>query len=151
MTGSFGVLIKRTGSLLPLLLGPPAIIYTLTQNLSVTLPWYATVPLCLGSLPLAFACWLQWEMWRDERNAKRLGAVLPPRVFDTSMTGANLLKKMLDNFRHGYLGTPPSIMCNVDISRVKALILALGQGKTCVNGAQSMAIHSTSESHSRIE
>lgn len=129
MAGSLGVLVKYTGSLLPLLLGPPAIIYVLVQISSVNLPWYATVALCLGSLPFAFACWIQWETWRDERNAKRLGAVLPPRVFDPSIGGGNILKRMVDNFRRGYLGTLLSIMCSVKNTRTNtSTIFAMSRG-----------------------
>lgn len=115
MTSSLGVLIKYTGSLLPLLLGPPSVIYALTQISSVNLPWYATVSLYFGSLPLALACWIRWVIWQDERNATRLGAVLPPKVCDKSIGGGNILKNMVDNFRHGYLGKLFSIMCSVNI------------------------------------
>lgn len=105
MTGSFGVLIKYTGSLLPLVLGPPAIIYTLLRVSSASLPWFATIPLYLASIPLALALRFQWKMWCDERNANRLGAVLPPKVFDANVAGGNILKRMVENFRYGYLGT----------------------------------------------
>ena len=101
----FGILIQYIVSLLPLLLGPPAGVYLLLQVSSLNPPWFAVLPLCLASLPIAFVCRVKWEVWRDERAAERLGATLPPTVADTSIYGRNLLKAMVNNFHHGYLGT----------------------------------------------
>ena len=75
---------------------------------------YASVPLPTKAVAvLAVACIVPYHiakarftLWRNERKAAKLGAVLPPRYPGKSIGNKDVLDLLNDAYFHGYLSEP---------------------------------------------
>ncbi|KAF7362516.1 Cytochrome P450 monooxygenase pc-3 [Mycena venus] len=73
---------------------------------AIRLELYSVVHVLLSllSLPIGVFFLVQWNDYKDQRQANKFNAVLPPRVEDSSLGGINTMLSMVDNFQRGYLG-----------------------------------------------
>jgi hypothetical protein len=90
--------------LLPILLIPPISTALFLSTIKVELHATIRAVLSLLSLPCGLFLVVQWNDYNDRTQARALGAVLPPRVGDTSIGGLNTMRSMVNNFQKGYLG-----------------------------------------------
>ena len=79
---------------LPRALVPPALVLLLARYAVPSAPLWLALALSVLSLPLAFVANVTLLEWRDARNAKRLGAVMPPMIAHRLPGAVDLLKDM---------------------------------------------------------
>ena len=95
---------------LPTLAGPPALTYLLAWiarsfGEGQPLPDWALRTAVVLSLPVVYTVKVQWRYFRVAREARRMGAVLPPTHHDALPGGLSFLLNSPKEFRVGYPGT----------------------------------------------
>ncbi|KII93371.1 hypothetical protein PLICRDRAFT_694556 [Plicaturopsis crispa FD-325 SS-3] len=88
---------------LPRILLPPVATYALLTLAWPTLPIWISVLVSPLSLPALVYFNVTWEEWYNQREAKKLGAVLVPKVTDTRLGGRSILSRLLSNSKTGYI------------------------------------------------
>jgi len=91
----------------PHIAGPPTATYLLTlvaESHGADIPaWVARLALAL-SLPLALTIKVQWSVFKDKRDAARMGARLPPVVPDPIPGGLSFILNAGEEMRNAYPG-----------------------------------------------
>ncbi|KAJ6515180.1 cytochrome P450 [Mycena vitilis] len=90
--------------ILPILILPPVATALLLSGIGAKLNIFLHVLISLASLPAVLFLVVQWNDYSDRAQARKLHAVLPPRVTDKSIGGRNTMRSMIDNFQRGYFG-----------------------------------------------
>ncbi|KAJ3521221.1 hypothetical protein NMY22_g12406 [Coprinellus aureogranulatus] len=67
------------------------------------IPAWLIITLAALSLPATVGARIVYQQWKDERDAAAHNAILPPKV-KGGPAGLTLLKRLLNNFTHGYPG-----------------------------------------------
>lgn len=97
---------------LPTLTTPPFVVYLLGVVASFygyEIPiWVHRVAITF-SLPVAIAVQVQWQLFKDQRAASSMGAVMPPTLPDWIPGGLRLLFRNKKSCTAGYPGT--SVRC----------------------------------------
>lgn len=87
---------------------PPAFVYALTRVISafysVQTPLWLLILASVLAYPIVLVINVQYTCYVDEREARKYGAVLPPRIPDNSIGSTNMLAVQLSEFRKGYVG-----------------------------------------------
>ena len=95
-------------SRLPYILTPPCVVYVLSlfakSYLGTPVPVWALVPAYLLSWPLLAAAYIQWQGFKDARDAAANGAVLAPVVASDVPGGFDLIKQISSDFEQHFLG-----------------------------------------------
>ena len=119
--------LQLTVSLLPSLLGPPLVTYFVLTRVPLHVPLAGLLIAILSviSLPLVMYVSLKWRDFRDRRDAERLGAVLPPRVKDTTL------------FNTAPLTIPKYSLLGERLLHVVRFILSLTSGLIFVTSGES--------------
>ena len=91
-------------SLLHSLLIPPLLTCLVLTYIPLHIPGILIVFLAAISPPLVAYVSLKWRDFCDQRDAERLGAVLPPRVKDTTFFSTTSLATSMNIMKHGLLG-----------------------------------------------
>ncbi|KII89803.1 hypothetical protein PLICRDRAFT_174635 [Plicaturopsis crispa FD-325 SS-3] len=94
---------KYVASQLPRLLLPPIATYAVLTLLHPAPPLWLSVLAPLLSLPALLALGVWWEEWCNRRAARKLGAVLPPRIRGTGLAGRKICKRLVENSVSGYI------------------------------------------------
>ncbi|KAH7930343.1 cytochrome P450 [Leucogyrophana mollusca] len=93
---------------LPRFLLPAALVYganRLSQAvLGTSIPAGLRIPSYLLSLPLAFTLSILYSEYDEKRQATARGAVLVPRAHSKWPGGLDILARLVENFKSGYLG-----------------------------------------------
>lgn len=102
--------------LIPKLVLPPLCIVAfdkvLEHGFSIVLPFWAFLLSFIFSTPLAFTLSVQYAEYIKKRDAKRLGAVLPPRIKSTWPGGLDLIRGLKgDKEGHMLGGLFPRMLC----------------------------------------
>ncbi|KAF7355671.1 Cytochrome P450 monooxygenase pc-3 [Mycena sanguinolenta] len=92
--------------ILPILLLPPISTAYLLSAIGLRERLYAPLYVFISflSLPCGLVLIVQWSDYCDKRQARKLDAVLPPRVKDSTIGSRNTMHSMIDNFQNGYFG-----------------------------------------------
>lgn len=93
-------LIPRIGLLVGGVAG--AINYT-GQQLGLSIPAWVTVPVAILALPAFRLAYHYYCNFMDDRNARKLGAVRPPALRESSRA---IISKLMDSIVNGYPGGP---------------------------------------------
>ncbi|KAK0227029.1 cytochrome P450 monooxygenase pc-3 [Armillaria nabsnona] len=89
---------------LPYFFFPPGVVYALLTVLEVALPRWARFICYALSFPLSLMVQVQCVDFINSRSAKKLGAVIPPRIGDPSLGGVLSLLALIKAFKSGYPG-----------------------------------------------
>lgn len=87
---------------------PPLFIYASAQLLQqfaeISLPTWAIIIAAVCSVPLSSAFRIWSRYWRVSRDARRMGATLPPSWEGKSIGNFDLLQALMQDFKSGYVG-----------------------------------------------
>ncbi|KAK0231517.1 cytochrome P450 monooxygenase pc-3 [Armillaria fumosa] len=89
---------------LPYFFFPPGVVYALLTVFQVALPRWARFICYALSFPLSLMIQVQCMDFINSRSAKKLGAVIPPRIGDPSLGGVFSLLALIKAFKSGYPG-----------------------------------------------
>ncbi|KAK0191618.1 cytochrome P450 monooxygenase pc-3 [Armillaria mellea] len=89
---------------LPYFFFPPGVVYALLTVFEVALPRWARFICYALSFPLSLMVQVQCMDFINNRSAKKLGAVIPPRIGDPSLGGVFSLLALIKAFKSGYPG-----------------------------------------------
>ncbi|KII89790.1 hypothetical protein PLICRDRAFT_565689 [Plicaturopsis crispa FD-325 SS-3] len=95
---------KYLASCLPRFLLPPVATYAVLSLLWPAISIWLLLLASLLSFPALLTFNVNWAKWRNMREAKKLGAVLIPRVKDPKLGGRTILANMLQNAQTGFIG-----------------------------------------------
>ncbi|KII89804.1 hypothetical protein PLICRDRAFT_39976 [Plicaturopsis crispa FD-325 SS-3] len=95
---------KYLASRLPRILPPPVTTYIVTSLLWPNASRWLLVLSALLSFPVLLTFNFFWTSWRNNREARKLGAVLIPKIEDSRLGGRTILAKMIENAESGYIG-----------------------------------------------
>lgn len=89
---------------LPYFFFPPGVVYALLTVFEVALPRWARFICYALSFPLSLMIQVQCMDFINSRSARKLGAVIPPRIGDPSLGGVFSLLALIKAFKSGYPG-----------------------------------------------
>lgn len=100
--------IAYIGRHLHYLVGPPTFVYVVVrvanELFDVHTPLWLSILASLLAFPIALTLWVQYNLYIDTTEAAAHGAVLPPRLPDTSIGGLKTLTTSVAQFKTGYIG-----------------------------------------------
>jgi hypothetical protein len=74
------------------------------NQLNLAIPIWLSIALAIFSFPIIFVLSILWKDFKNNSDARALGAVLVPLVPSKQLGGIDLFTKMTKNITSGYLG-----------------------------------------------